>query len=63
MGSGGLVTESFATLLRELWEGEGRAVNPICFKRAFQSYDSQFEGVEQHDSQEFFVAFVLWHYL
>ena len=55
MGSGGLVAESFAALLEKLWENELHPVNPTYFKKAFQSYDNQFIGVDQHDSQEFFV--------
>ena len=56
MGSGGPVTETFSALLKELWMGHYRYVNPTYFKRAIQGYDHQFEGVGQHDSQEFFVT-------
>ena len=58
MGSGGLVAESFAALLEQLWEKELHPVNPTYFKKAFQSYDNQFVGGDQHDSQEFFVWFI-----
>lgn len=57
MGSGGLVAESYAALLQKLWEEEKQTVNPKFFKKAFQGYDSQFSGVDQHDSQEFVVRF------
>ena len=56
MGSGGLVTETFSALLKELWMGHYPYVNPTYFKKAIQGYDHQFEGVGQHDSQEFFVS-------
>lgn len=58
MGSCGIVAESFASLLKQLWEGEKGDVDPTHFKKAFQGYDSQFVGGYQHDSQEFFVPFV-----
>lgn len=58
MGSGGIVAESFASLLKYLWEEEKQSVDPSYFKKAFEGYDSQFSGVDQHDSQEFFVSFV-----
>lgn len=59
MGSGGIVAESFAALLKQLWEEEKHTVNPTYFKKAFQGYDNQFIGVDQHDSQEFFVSLYL----
>ena len=59
MGSGGLVTESFSVLLKQLWTTTQQFISPIFFKRAFQGYDSQFIGNDQHDSQEFFVDVVL----
>lgn len=55
MGSGGLVVESFAQLLEQLWTLPTQVVNPTNFKRTFEGYDKQFAGLEQHDSQEFFV--------
>ena len=66
MGSGGLVAESFAQLLEQargetdwlleqLWTLPTQVVNPTNFKRTFEGYDKQFAGLEQHDSQEFFV--------
>ena len=55
MGSSGLVAESFASLLCNLWEGKGDVVKPRFFKKAFVGYDNQFAGSDQHDSQEFFV--------
>ena len=56
MGSGGLVAESFCQLLEQLWLMPTQVVNPSNFKRTFEGYDKQFAGLEQHDSQEFFVC-------
>lgn len=58
MGSGGLVTEAFSVLLKQLWTTTQQSISPHYFKRAFQGYDSQFIGNDQHDSQEFFVYLV-----
>ena len=58
MGSGGLVAESFSVLLKQLWTTTQQFISPLYFKRAFQGYDSQFIGNDQHDSQEFFVDLV-----
>ena len=55
MGSNGIVAESFSTLLKQLWETTQKFITPRLFKRAFQEYDTQFVGNDQHDSQEFFV--------
>lgn len=56
MGSGGLVAESFAQLLEQLWKEPVHSVNPVNFKHTFECFDEQFKGVDQHDSQEFFVG-------
>lgn len=58
MGSGGLVAESFSVLLKQLWTTTQQFISPLYFKRAFQGYDSQFIGNDQHDSQEFFAKLV-----
>lgn len=40
MGSGGLVAESFAQLLEQLWTLPTQVVNPTNFKRTFEAMTS-----------------------
>ncbi|RDX51268.1 cysteine proteinase [Lentinus brumalis] len=58
IGTKGKLAESFAIILRDLWQGEGAALSPVHFRRSICSHAPQFSGSEQHDSQEF-LSFLL----
>ncbi|EPQ56117.1 hypothetical protein GLOTRDRAFT_137950 [Gloeophyllum trabeum ATCC 11539] len=53
MGSKGNLTAAFASILHEMWHGEMPYISPLQFRRSICSHASQFEGNDQHDSQEF----------
>jgi ubiquitin carboxyl-terminal hydrolase 8 len=53
LGTGGVLAESFATLLRSMWSENCNFVSPILFRQALIQFAPQFRGSEQHDSQEF----------
>jgi ubiquitin carboxyl-terminal hydrolase 8 len=58
LGTGGVVVEQFAGLLRQMWNGQDVVVAPYQFKDKVGDFNPQFQGNEQHDSQEF-LAFLL----
>ncbi|KAJ1969519.1 ubiquitin-specific protease doa4 [Dispira parvispora] len=53
MGSKGVLTESFAVLIRTMWSGQYSVVSPVGFREAVGRFGSQFKGDDQQDSQEF----------
>ena len=52
LGHGGKVAEGFAELMGVLYGGEGDKVAPRGFKRLIGDICPQFQGYNQHDSQE-----------
>jgi ubiquitin C-terminal hydrolase len=59
IGTGGVVAEQFGQVISQMWScKKGQVISPIQFKRAIGAFRSQFNGYEQHDSQEF-LAFLL----
>lgn len=54
IGSRGELLCAYAQLLRQLWDGSiSDSLNPKVIKRIIGQESEQFEGYEQHDSQEF----------
>jgi ubiquitin C-terminal hydrolase len=53
LGKKGEVAHAFGSLLQKLWHGNVSYVNPRGFKRTLGKHAAQFQGYEQHDSQEF----------
>ncbi|KAL4251575.1 hypothetical protein ABKN59_006688 [Abortiporus biennis] len=58
LGSKGNLAHAFASILRDMWQGEMQWISPTTFRRSICTYASQFAGSEQHDSQEF-LSFLL----
>ncbi|KAJ7019793.1 ubiquitin carboxyl-terminal hydrolase 4 [Mycena alexandri] len=58
MGSKGLLSGSFAKLVHSMWSGELPYIIPIDFRRAVCHLNGQYNGSNQHDSQEF-LSFLL----
>ena len=58
LGSGGVLVSSFATLVKKLWKNncDYSYIHPSEFKRKLDQITTQFEGYEQHDSQEFLLS-------
>lgn len=54
----GEIAKKYGDLLKQLWGGETYAVEPREFKWTLQRFAPQFEGYQQHDSQEL-LAFLL----
>ncbi|KAF8159371.1 hypothetical protein B0H34DRAFT_655402 [Crassisporium funariophilum] len=52
-GSKGKLTGAFAKLLHEMWGGDLPYLTPIDFRRSICQLKDQYEGSNQHDSQEF----------
>ena len=52
------MAREYAKLIKDLWKGTARAVAPQDFKYALSQFAPQFEGMQQHDSQEF-LSFLL----
>ncbi|CAL1714070.1 unnamed protein product [Somion occarium] len=53
MGTKGNLANAFASILRDMWQGEMQALSPVTFRRSICTYASHFSGTEQHDCQEF----------
>ncbi|KAF9560109.1 cysteine proteinase [Agrocybe pediades] len=53
LGSKGQLTGAFAKLLHEMWGGDLPYLTPIEFRKNICQLKSQYNGTEQHDSQEF----------
>lgn len=52
LGTGGKLVEEYASLLKDMWSGEYQYIAPRTFKQKLQTFAPQFEGMQQHDSQE-----------
>eukprot|EP01117_Protostelium_nocturnum_P004201 TRINITY_DN1550_c0_g2_i1.p1 TRINITY_DN1550_c0_g2~~TRINITY_DN1550_c0_g2_i1.p1 ORF type:complete len:998 (+),score=342.85 TRINITY_DN1550_c0_g2_i1:240-3233(+) len=52
LGSGGVLANTYAELIKELWSGRGPSHAPREFKRQLEQFAPQFAGYQQHDSQE-----------
>ena len=52
LGTGGELVEQYASLLRDIWSGEYRYIIPREFKGKLERFAPQFQGMQQHDSQE-----------
>ncbi|KAI7897645.1 uncharacterized protein BX663DRAFT_527436 [Cokeromyces recurvatus] len=52
-GTGGVLVETFADLLRVLWSESCNFVSPMTFREALIRFAPQFSGTDQQDSQEF----------
>lgn len=52
LGTGGLVAQEYAFLMKLLWSSKGHVV-PSRFKKSFGMTKVQFSGNEQNDAQEF----------
>ena len=57
-GSGGLVAESFAVLLRAVWSGQYRYLIPSDIKRISGNINDRFAGYNQEDSHEFLLFLI-----
>lgn len=53
LGKKGEMAQAFGELAQNLWHGNVQHVSPEGFKRALGHHAAQFQGYEQHDSQEF----------
>ncbi|TFK48403.1 hypothetical protein OE88DRAFT_1664178 [Heliocybe sulcata] len=53
MGTKGNLTAAFASILHEMWHGEMPYLSPLQFRRSICMHATQFDGNDQHDSQEF----------
>jgi len=58
LGTGGQLTEEFSKLLKDIWTGNSNMVAPREFKYKLERFAPQFQGYNQHDSQEL-LAFLL----
>lgn len=58
LGLKGELAESFANLIKEMWNGHHSSVAPREFKAKLERFATQFSGYQQHDSQEL-LAFLL----
>lgn len=58
LGTGGVVAENFAEILKSMWSGSSSFISPVMFRQAIIEFAPQFRGDEQHDSQEF-LTFIL----
>ena len=52
MGTGGKLASEYARVVKDLWLGEQRYVNPSGMKMAIGKFNTMFRGMQQHDSQE-----------
>ncbi|TFK39717.1 hypothetical protein BDQ12DRAFT_681082 [Crucibulum laeve] len=53
LGSKGALTSSFASLVRDMWKQDLPYLQPAPFRKTICQLKSQYNGSEQHDSQEF----------
>ncbi|KAJ7251294.1 ubiquitin carboxyl-terminal hydrolase 4 [Mycena rebaudengoi] len=58
MGSKGILSGSFAKLVHSMWNGDLPYIMPVDFRKAVCHLNSQYNGSNQHDSQEF-LSFLL----
>ncbi|KAI8146873.1 hypothetical protein BJV82DRAFT_596797 [Fennellomyces sp. T-0311] len=53
LGTGGVLVQSLAELIRTMWSGNYNFISPVTFRQALVRFAPQFAGTEQQDSQEF----------
>ncbi|KAF8645081.1 hypothetical protein AX16_008139 [Volvariella volvacea WC 439] len=53
LGSKGILTGAFAKLLHEMWGEDMPYLSPIDFRKVICRLKAQYNGSDQHDSQEF----------
>ncbi|KAG0169485.1 ubiquitin-specific protease doa4 [Apophysomyces sp. BC1015] len=53
LGTGGVLAEGFADLLRVMWSANYSSISPVAFREALVRFAPHFSGTEQQDSQEF----------
>ncbi|KAI8330223.1 hypothetical protein BC941DRAFT_186274 [Chlamydoabsidia padenii] len=53
LGTGGVLAEKFAELLRVMWSENYNFISPVTFREALVRFAPQYSGTEQQDSQEF----------
>jgi len=58
LGTKGVLATTYADLLDNLWRGEKAIFSPKKFKKKLGQYNEQFQGYDQHDSQEL-ITFLL----
>ncbi|KAF7309945.1 Ubiquitin carboxyl-terminal hydrolase 4 [Mycena indigotica] len=58
LGSKGLLSGSFASLIHAMWSGELPYIIPLDFRKVVCKLNEQYIGSNQHDSQEF-LSFLL----
>jgi hypothetical protein len=58
MGSGGVIADCYALLIKNIWNAQESTITPLQFKETVGSRQPSFQGNEQQDSQEF-LAFLL----
>ncbi|KAF8892174.1 hypothetical protein BD779DRAFT_1610331 [Infundibulicybe gibba] len=58
LGSRGKLAGAFAKLLHEMWSGDLPYLTPIDFRKSICQLKVQYDGSDQHDSQEF-LSFLL----
>jgi ubiquitin carboxyl-terminal hydrolase 8 len=58
LGTKGVLATAYAELLDKLWRGDKSVHSPKKFKRKLGQYNEQFQGYDQHDSQEL-ITFLL----
>lgn len=49
----GQITDEFAAVIVELWNGKYKSIAPRDFRYVFGQYQKMFSGYEQQDSHEF----------
>eukprot|EP01098_Paradermamoeba_levis_P010455 TRINITY_DN4390_c0_g1_i10.p1 TRINITY_DN4390_c0_g1~~TRINITY_DN4390_c0_g1_i10.p1 ORF type:complete len:370 (+),score=77.52 TRINITY_DN4390_c0_g1_i10:182-1291(+) len=59
LGTGGQLTEEFSKLLKDIWTGNSNMVAPREFKYKLERFAPQFQGYNQHDSQELLAFFLM----
>lgn len=58
IGMKGNIAEQFGNVIKALWSGEDSYISPRLLKQSIAKWAPQFEGYNQHDSQEL-LAFLL----
>ncbi|CAO3640862.1 unnamed protein product [Cunninghamella blakesleeana] len=53
LGTGGILADSFAELLRVMWSENYNFISPVTFREALVRFAPHYSGTEQQDSQEF----------
>ncbi|KAI8377049.1 hypothetical protein EDC96DRAFT_571317 [Choanephora cucurbitarum] len=56
IGSGGVLVENFAEVVRVMWSENYRFISPMTFRESLIRFAPRFSGKDQHDSQEFLMV-------